>query len=76
MKDYIIRELLKRVDQSKLFVILYSDDILFGSTNKDELKKALRILDELLAIFNLSLDHTKTHFIRSSLDLPESIDIL
>ena len=64
------------MDQSKLFVVLYSDDILFGSTDKEELKKALKILDELLAIFNLSLDHSKTHFIMSSSDLPESIDIL
>ena len=46
------------MDQSKLFVVLYSDDILFGSTDKEELKKALKILDELLAIFNLSLDHS------------------
>ena len=43
---------------------------------KINLKKALKILDELLAFFNLSLDHSKTHFIRSSKDLPDFIDIL
>jgi hypothetical protein len=57
--------MLKLVDQNVLFTILYSDDILLASTSVEELKKALEILDRLLATFNLALDHSKTQFIRN-----------
>ena len=68
--------MLKLVDQNKLFAILYSDDILLASTSEEELKKALEILDRLLAAFNLSLDHCKTQFIRSSAELSDVINVI
>ena len=68
--------MLKQVDQNKLFAILYSDDILLASTSEEELKKALEILDRLLATFNLSLDHSKTQFIRSFTELPVVINVI
>jgi hypothetical protein len=68
--------MLKLVDQNKLFAILYSDDILLASTSEVELKKALEILDRLLATFNLSLDHCKTQFIRSSAELSDVINVI
>jgi hypothetical protein len=68
--------MLKLVDKNVLFTILYSDDILLASTSVEELKKALLILDRLLATFSLSLDHSKTQFIRSSDELLPEIDVL
>ena len=34
------------------------------------------ILDEQLAIFNLSIDHSKTQLIRSNTELPERLYII
>ena len=73
---HTFREMLKLVDQNVLFTILYSDDILLASTSVEELKKALEILDRLLATFILALDHSKTQFIRTSDELLSEIDVL
>ena len=34
------------------------------------------ILDEQLAIFNLTIDHNKTQLIRSNVELPERVSII
>lgn len=75
-QDYILRNLLTRIDKSKVFVVDYSDDILLGATCPDELRKAMSILDELFAVFNLTIDHSKTQLIRSNTELPDSISII
>ena len=75
-QDYILRSLLERIDKSKVFVIDYSDDILLGATSPIELRKAMLILDELFAVFNLSIDHCKTQLIRSNTELPEYLLII
>ena len=44
--------------------VVYSDDILLVLKSIEEFKLVLKELDNALAIFNLSLDHAKTQYIR------------
>ena len=57
-------------------MIVYSDDILIGATCQRELQKAIMILEHLLRIFDLNIDHSKTQAIRSHKDLPEKLNII
>jgi hypothetical protein len=49
---------------------------LLGSTCPEELRKAMLILDEQFAIFNLSIDHSKTQLIRSNTELSDTINVI
>ena len=67
--------MLAQVDRKKIFIIVYSDDLLIGATCEKELQKTIRLLEHHLLIFDLHVDHSKTQLVRSNLDLPDKAEI-
>jgi len=41
-----MQQVLTRVDRSKVFAIVYSDDTLFGATCPIELKRAIELMEK------------------------------
>ena len=71
VKDQVIKKVLAQVDILKIFIIVQSDDILIGATCEKELQKTITLLEKQLLMFDLHIDHSKTQFVRSSLNLSD-----
>jgi hypothetical protein len=41
----VIKKVLAEVDSSKVFIIVYSDDILIGATEIKELQKTIKLIE-------------------------------